>query len=169
MRRAATVPCRRVQLSSDVRPHMTSAFTTQPLAFPEALEHRREWAALNCSSACRAASRMSLSAVVCVKSQTHSPVASASRAKCKVTAAALPDSTCQNQRRPGAQEAARVFAFTADTASTSRMSKAIRNAETVRPNTSLKLTRYGRLCKPGPRYAVHFLGPGLQSLPPRAA
>jgi hypothetical protein len=38
-----------------------------------------------------------------------------------------------------------------------------------RPNHSLKLTRYSRLCKPGPRYAVHVLGPGLQSLPPRAA
>ena len=39
----------------------------------------------------------------------------------------------------------------------------------VRPNPSLKLTRYGRLCKPGLRYAVHFLSPGLQSLPTRAA
>ena len=39
----------------------------------------------------------------------------------------------------------------------------------MRPNTSLKLTRYGSLCKPGLRYAVHFLRPGLQSLPPRAA
>ncbi len=39
----------------------------------------------------------------------------------------------------------------------------------VRPNPSLKLTRYGRLCKPGLRYSVHLLSPGLQSLPPRAA
>jgi hypothetical protein len=39
----------------------------------------------------------------------------------------------------------------------------------VRPNPSLEPTRYGRLCKPGLRYAVHFLSPGLQSLPPRAA
>ena len=39
----------------------------------------------------------------------------------------------------------------------------------ARPNPSLKLTRYGRLCKPGLRYAVHFLSPGLQTLPPRAA
>ncbi len=39
----------------------------------------------------------------------------------------------------------------------------------ARPNPSLKLTRYGRRCKPGPRYPVHSLGPGLQHLPPRAA
>jgi hypothetical protein len=39
----------------------------------------------------------------------------------------------------------------------------------VRPNPSLKLTRYGRLCKPGPRHSYYRRGPGLQSLPPRAA
>ncbi len=39
----------------------------------------------------------------------------------------------------------------------------------MRPNPSLKLTRYGRHCKPGLRYAVHSLSPGLQSLPTRAA
>ncbi len=39
----------------------------------------------------------------------------------------------------------------------------------ARPNPSLKLTRYGRLCKPGLRYSVDFLSPGLQSLPTRAA
>ncbi len=38
-----------------------------------------------------------------------------------------------------------------------------------RPNPSLKLTRYGRLCKPGLRYSIYFLSPGLQSLPSRAA
>ena len=39
----------------------------------------------------------------------------------------------------------------------------------ARPNPSLKLTRYSRLCKPGLRYSVHSLSPGLQSLPTRAA
>jgi hypothetical protein len=39
----------------------------------------------------------------------------------------------------------------------------------VTPNPSLKLTRYGRHCKPGLRYSVHCLSPGLQYLPPRAA
>jgi hypothetical protein len=39
----------------------------------------------------------------------------------------------------------------------------------ARPNPSLKLTRYGRLCKPGPRQSYYRRGPGLQSLPPRAA
>jgi len=39
----------------------------------------------------------------------------------------------------------------------------------VRPNPSLKLTRYGRLCKPGPRQSYYRREPGLQSLPPRAA
>ena len=38
----------------------------------------------------------------------------------------------------------------------------------ARPNTSLKLTRYGRRCKPGPRHMVHHREPGLQRLPPRA-
>ncbi len=37
------------------------------------------------------------------------------------------------------------------------------------PNPSLKLTRYGWHCKPGLRYSVHCLSPGLQYLPPRAA
>ena len=39
----------------------------------------------------------------------------------------------------------------------------------ARPNPSLKLTRYGRRCKPGPRHMVHHREPGLQRLPPRAA
>ena len=39
----------------------------------------------------------------------------------------------------------------------------------VKPNPSLKLTRYGRRCKPGPRHMVHHREPGLQRLPPRAA
>jgi len=42
-------------------------------------------------------------------------------------------------------------------------------AHAVRPNPSLKLTRYGRRCKPGPRHLVHHRAPGLQRLPPRAA
>ena len=37
------------------------------------------------------------------------------------------------------------------------------------PNPSLKLTRYGRLCKPGLRHTAHHLSPALQCLPPRAA
>ena len=39
----------------------------------------------------------------------------------------------------------------------------------VQPNPSLKLTRYGRRCKPGPRHMVHHRAPGLQRPPPRAA
>jgi hypothetical protein len=39
----------------------------------------------------------------------------------------------------------------------------------ARPNPSLKLTRYGRLCKPGPRQSYYRRAPGLQNLPPRAA
>jgi hypothetical protein len=42
-------------------------------------------------------------------------------------------------------------------------------AARARPNPSLKLTRHGRHCKPGLRYFVHYLSPGLQYLPPRAA
>ncbi len=39
----------------------------------------------------------------------------------------------------------------------------------ARPNPSLKLTRYGRPCKPGPRQSYYRRVPGLQALPPRAA
>jgi hypothetical protein len=39
----------------------------------------------------------------------------------------------------------------------------------VLPNPSLKLTRYGRPCKPGPRQSYYRRVPGLQVLPPRAA
>jgi hypothetical protein len=42
-------------------------------------------------------------------------------------------------------------------------------ASRMTPNPSLKLTRYGRRCKPGPRHLVHYREPGLQHLPPRAA
>ncbi len=37
------------------------------------------------------------------------------------------------------------------------------------PNPSLKLTRYGRLCKPGLSQLYDRLSPDLQSLPPRVA
>jgi hypothetical protein len=36
--------------------------------------------------------------------------------------------------------------------------------EAVLPNPSLKLTRYGRRCKPGPRHLVHHREPGLQPI-----
>jgi hypothetical protein len=39
----------------------------------------------------------------------------------------------------------------------------------ARPNPSLKLTRYGRHCKPGLSHSYYRLRPGLQYLPPRAA
>jgi hypothetical protein len=39
----------------------------------------------------------------------------------------------------------------------------------ARPNPSLKLTRYGKRCKPGPRHMVHHRVPGLQRPPTRAA
>jgi hypothetical protein len=39
----------------------------------------------------------------------------------------------------------------------------------VQPNPSLRLTRYGRHCKPGLSQSNHRLSPGLQYLPPRAA
>jgi hypothetical protein len=39
----------------------------------------------------------------------------------------------------------------------------------ARPNPSLKLTRYGRHCKPGLSHSYYRLSPGLQRLPPRAA
>ncbi len=39
----------------------------------------------------------------------------------------------------------------------------------VLPNPSLKLTRYGRHCKPGLSHSHYRLSPGLQYLPPRAA
>jgi hypothetical protein len=39
----------------------------------------------------------------------------------------------------------------------------------VLPNPSFKPTRYGRQRKPGLRYAVHSLSPGLRCPPTRAA
>jgi hypothetical protein len=48
-------------------------------------------------------------------------------------------------------------------------SKAPVEAQAVLPNPSLKLTRYGRPCKPGPRQSYYRRVPGLQALPPRAA
>jgi hypothetical protein len=39
----------------------------------------------------------------------------------------------------------------------------------VRPNTSLKLTRYGMQRKPGVRRLWHLRTPGLHCMPPRAA
>jgi hypothetical protein len=39
----------------------------------------------------------------------------------------------------------------------------------LRPNPSLKLTRYGRHCKPGLSQLNYRLSPGLQYLPTRAA
>ncbi len=39
----------------------------------------------------------------------------------------------------------------------------------VLPNPSLKLTRYGRPCKPGPRQSYYRRVPGLQVLPTREA
>jgi hypothetical protein len=39
----------------------------------------------------------------------------------------------------------------------------------LRPNPSLKLTRYGRHCKPGLSHSHYRLSPGLQYLPTRAA
>lgn len=54
-------------------------------------------------------------------------------------------------------------------ATRAREGKCRSNVARVRPNTSLKLTRYGRLCKPGPRQSYYRREPGLQSLPPRAA
>jgi len=39
----------------------------------------------------------------------------------------------------------------------------------ARPNPSLKLTRYGRHCKPGLSHSHYRLRPGLQYLPTRAA
>jgi hypothetical protein len=39
----------------------------------------------------------------------------------------------------------------------------------ARPNPSLKLTRYGRRCKPGLSQSYYRLSPGLQHQPPRAA
>jgi hypothetical protein len=47
--------------------------------------------------------------------------------------------------------------------------RCLRFGPRMRPNPSFEPTHYGRLCKPGLRYAVHFLSPGLQSLPPWSA
>jgi hypothetical protein len=45
----------------------------------------------------------------------------------------------------------------------------VRATNAVRPNPSLKLTRYGMRCKPGVFQSKHRHTPGLQHMPPRAA
>jgi hypothetical protein len=42
-------------------------------------------------------------------------------------------------------------------------------SRTPLPNPSLKPTRYGMRCKPGPRPLRHHRSPGLHRMPPRAA
>jgi hypothetical protein len=76
------------------------------------------------------------------------------RASARTTAGSLPSSRLQR----GAGTARRVLGNPTSS-----------GLPAARPNPSLKLTRYGRLCKPGLRYSVHSLSPGLQSLPTRAA
>ena len=49
------------------------------------------------------------------------------------------------------------------------LTRSIAGKPSVLPNPSLKLTRYGRLCKPGLSQSYYRLSPGLQSLPTRAA
>jgi hypothetical protein len=49
------------------------------------------------------------------------------------------------------------------------LARSFTGKHSVLPNPSLKLTRYGRLCKPGLSQSYYRLSPGLQSLPPRAA
>jgi len=63
-----------------------------------------------------------------------------------------------NRLQRGAASARRVFG-----------SSASAGLPSARPNPSLKLTRYGRLCKPGLSQSYYRLSPGLQSLPTRAA
>jgi hypothetical protein len=55
------------------------------------------------------------------------------------------------------------------TAGTSLATSDAQVPHVVLPNPSLKLTRYGRRCKPGPRQQYHCREPGLQRLPPRPA
>ena len=49
------------------------------------------------------------------------------------------------------------------------MSKSKRSGAELRPNPSLEPTRSGRQRKPGLRYSVHLLNPGLRCLPTLAA
>ncbi len=49
------------------------------------------------------------------------------------------------------------------------LTRSLSGKPAVLPNPSLKLTRYGRHCKPGLSHSYYRLSPGLQYLPPRAA
>jgi hypothetical protein len=82
------------------------------------------------------------------------------------------DSLCEPLRRgaPAAAEYRNRYDSSRDGAATvAHERECNRPIARVRPNHSLKLTRYGRHCKPGLRYSVHCLSPDLQYLPPRAA
>ena len=76
----------------------------------------------------------------------------------RASARSTADSWSSRRLQRGAGSARRVFGRSASA-----------GLPSARPNPSLKLTRYGRLCKPGPRQSYYRRGPGLQSLPPRAA
>ena len=76
----------------------------------------------------------------------------------RASARSTASSWSSRRRQRGAGSARRVFGRSA-----------FAGLPSARPNPSLKLTRYGRLCKPGPRQSYYRRGPGLQSLPPRAA
>ena len=54
-------------------------------------------------------------------------------------------------------------------ATMAREGKCRSNVARVRPNPSLKLTRYGMQRKPGVRRLRHLRTPGLHCTPPRAA
>ncbi len=56
-----------------------------------------------------------------------------------------------------------------EAATMAREGKCRSNVARVRPNTSLKLTRYGKRCKPGLRQSYYRRSPGLQSAPSQAA
>jgi len=61
-----------------------------------------------------------------------------------------------------------ISAYTASEAGSVKV-KVARGMRPLRPNPSLKLTRYGTQRKPGPRPMGHHRAPGLRCAPPRAA
>jgi hypothetical protein len=85
-----------------------------------------------------------------------------------------PAGVCSQRENPDQQPSmkihpARLQHMLAASGSGSESQQANFRSSALRPNPSLKLTRYGRRCKPGPRHLVHHREPSLQRPPPRAA
>jgi hypothetical protein len=178
----AYTACLRGQLSSNVRPHRAGIATNRTSASGEArhfqcntcrvpqklqahaeqsIHHSRVSLPANLAATCTAQVRASRICLSPRGRQRQSVVGSAAPRKFLPSVHMAKGSGRSQLQIPGSPTCAALRLRERPRSNTA--------ACAVRPNPSLKLTRYGRLCKPGPRQLYYRRVPGLQSLPPRAA